>query len=106
MINLAIVIGVSKYNNADKLLACKNDAEAINTILDEAHKYDDVLFCNEEVYSINLKNDIVEFVKTYKSEDVNELFLYFSGHGFSNDDDFYFVTSDTDIKKINSTSLQ
>lgn len=106
MINLAIVIGVSKYNNADKLLACKNDAEAINTILDEAHKYDDVLFCNEEVDSINLKNDIVEFVKTYKSEDVNELFFYFSGHGFSNDDDFYFVTSDTDIKKINSTSLQ
>ena len=43
MSNLAIVIGVSEYDDQETLLACKNDAQIIYSILSESKKFDNIL---------------------------------------------------------------
>lgn len=105
--NVAIVIGVCNYKNAPDLSACFNDAQIINSIIQATNKYDDILFLDgQEINSYDVKSSIIEFIKTHKEQPVQELFFYFSGHGKADEGDFYYITTDTSIEHINSTSLQ
>ena len=105
--NIAIIIGVCNYNNAPDLSACFNDAQIIKSILDATKKYDDILFFNgQETNSYDIKSSIIEYVKKYKGQSVEELFFYFSGHGKADEKDFYYITTDTSLEQIFSTSLQ
>ena len=38
--NIAIVIGISEYTNAQTLRGCKVDADSIKTLLEATSKYD------------------------------------------------------------------
>lgn len=106
MDSLAIVIGVSEYANESNLSACSNDADIIYSILESTEKYKEILFLKGTVESSLLKEKLIEFSKKYETEEIEELFFYFSGHGCSNENDFYFCTTDIQTAKINSTSLQ
>ncbi len=102
MNNYAIVIGNSKYENLNDLECCEEDVKAILNLLDATNKYAAIKdFINLD--SSELKNKIRSFLDTV--DNVNELFFYFSGHGFANNDDFYFCTTDFDSKKPNVTGL-
>ena len=106
MDHLAIVIGISEYENGGNLSACFNDADMIYSILENTEKYKEILFLKGSVKSSSLKEKLIEFSKKYENQEIEELFFYFSGHGYANENDFYFCTTDVDTAKINSTSLQ
>lgn len=105
--NIAIVIGVSKYlNPVDNLPGSKNDAESINTILQKTEKFSDILYINGDENSAETKALIINFISRYKGKFIDEFFYYYSGHGEFIDDEFYYILSDFDAKKRHQTSLQ
>ncbi|WP_459481921.1 caspase family protein [Clostridium saccharoperbutylacetonicum] len=105
--NLAIVIGVSKYTTQKQLPACKNDALIIKELLNESKKYDDMLYIAEETRAQNIKTQIIDFVNNYKDkDDLEEIFFYFSGHGWFDKKEFRYICSDFEAQNINRTSLK
>ncbi|WP_341876683.1 caspase family protein [Defluviitalea saccharophila] len=105
MKKLAIVIGVSDYYNLSKLPGCNNDFNLINKILKATKKYDDILEINKNTLSLEVKDEINTFISKYKESDIEELFFYFSGHGFYDGEDLRYVFTDFSENKINSTSI-
>lgn len=103
--NLAIVIGVSHYDKQKDLSACKNDANYFYNILNLSSKYENILYINKDTDSNSIMNRIDDFISDYSNSKINEFIIYFSGHGYYNEDEFYFCTSDVDISNINSTSI-
>ena len=103
--NLAIVIGISEYDNAHDLPSCKNDAEYIKDLLKSSDKYDDILYFEGKKGSNDIMDIMDNFIIKYTGMKINEFILYFSGHGYYNEDDFYFCTSNVDLSQINSTSI-
>lgn len=105
--NVAIVIGVSKYSDVkNNLPGCKNDAEAMYTILQKTEKFTSILYINQEEASAETKELITNFFLEHKGKTIEEFFFYYSGHGEFLNDEFFYILSDFDAKKRNQTSLQ
>lgn len=104
--NIAILLGVSEYSNLQNLSACKNDVDIIHNILSKNEKYDDILFINSDTSSRNVKSKIIEFIGKYKDKDINEIFIYFSGHGYFDGEEFYYICSDYDKTRIKQTTFE
>jgi len=107
-LNLAIIIGVEKYKSSsfDDLLACKNDAEVIGEVLNDVKDIKETLFINDNEAGYEVKRQISDLVEKYKGEEIDELFFYFTGHGDRYDDDFFYLLSDFDLTKRESTGLR
>ncbi len=105
--NIAVIIGVSKYSDAkNNLPGCKNDAAAIYKILQKTERFEPILYVNENQPSAKTKELLTNFISEYKGKQIEEIFFYYSGHGEFTNDEFYYVLSDFDSKKRNQTSLQ
>ena len=105
--NIAIIMGVSNYVDAkNNLPGCKNDAEAINSIIKKTEKFENILFINDNQQSAKIKEQLTNFISENKGKSVEELFFYYTGHGEFQNDEFYYILSDFDTKKRNQTSLQ
>ncbi|MDB5282172.1 MAG: hypothetical protein JWO06_1247 [Bacteroidota bacterium] len=105
--NVAIVIGVSKYvDSKNNLPGCKNDAEAIYRILQKTDKFENILYINEEETSSKTKELITNFILANKGKQIDELLFYYSGHGEFTNEEFYYILSDFDAKKRKQSSLQ
>lgn len=109
---IAIVIGVSEYDNLNNLYACKNDANLMNILLESTNEYNEILLINEETNSVNIKEKLFSYIKAkneeLKSKNINleEVLFYYSGHGTYRDEEFYYTTSDFDINKLRTTSIE
>lgn len=104
--NIAIVVGISKYDMlGNDLPGCKNDADTIYKTLILTKKYDDILFRKGDVKSYILKDDIGRFVNKYQTQEVDEIFFYYSGHGLHMENEFCFITTDYRDDRQRSTSL-
>ena len=109
---IAIVIGVSEYDNLNNLYACKNDANLMNILLQNTGEYDEILLINEETSSVNIKEKLFGYIKTkneeLKSKNIHleEVLFYYSGHGTYREEEFYYTTSDFDINKLRTTSIE
>ncbi|HAV8844772.1 TPA: caspase family protein, partial [Escherichia coli] len=103
---LAILIGVSDYNSQQNLPASKNDVKLIKSMLDFSDGYDDLLYIDTETNTRQIKGRLSEFIERHSSDDIDELFFYFSGHGLFDGSDFHYILSDFDAEKIKSTSLE
>jgi hypothetical protein len=106
MKNVAIVIGASSYQRLTKLPGSKNDAHNIHEVLKLSDKFQDILYINEDKGSQEIKEAIIEFIEDNKSNDIDEMFMYFSGHGEFFNDDFHYLLTDFDEFKRNQTSIQ
>lgn len=106
--NLAIIIGVAEYDNADKLDACLCDAKVMHELIDATKKYDDVLYLYNtgRVESSVFKDKIPEFIEKHESEDIEEVFFYYSGHGSIYKEDFLYIPSDYNRSRINMTTVK
>ncbi|MEO8255462.1 MAG: caspase family protein [Flavobacterium sp.] len=105
--NIAIVISVSDYLDSDNNLpGCKKDGDLIYNILNKTGKYDDILYIHESFSSAEVKEKFTEFIASYKGQNVEELFFYFTGHGEFNNEEFYYILSDYSGDKKKQTSLQ
>ena len=103
MKNIAFILGSSVYNNADDLPGCKNDIRYMRELLEATKKYDVLVLEELENKSIVLEK-ISSFLLEGAEEKINEIFLYYTGHGYSKEK-FYFVLKDTILSKINSTAI-
>ena len=103
---LAILIGVSDYNSQQNLPASKNDVKLIKSMLDFSDGYDDLLYIDTETNTRQIKGRLSEFIERHSSDDIDDLFFYFSGHGLFDGSDFHYILSDFDAEKIKSTSLE
>lgn len=104
--NIAILIGVSEYINLPNLSACTNDVKLINDLLLDCKKYHEILYIQNNTTSRNIKSKVIEFIKKYKNEEINEIFIYFSGHGHFDGEEFYYICSDYDKNKVKQTSFE
>ncbi len=106
MKNLAVIIGIDKYKNNNDLIACRNDAKDIYEIIKESKKYDNIAYVNGEYSNREIFKKLEELKIKVKDEEINEIFFYFSGHGFSENNELFYITTNTENDKINTTSLK
>ncbi|ELL4670383.1 caspase family protein [Vibrio fluvialis] len=92
--NLAILIGVSQYENCSDLSACGNDVEIMSNIITQLDKYDDVCVISNSPKAYEAKQKITAFINKHKDSKVDELVFYYTGHGARFDDDFFYIFSD------------
>lgn len=104
--NIAILIGISEYTNLQNLSACTNDVKLINELLLDSKRYTEILYIHENTTSRNIKSKVIDFTKKYTNNEINEIFIYFSGHGHFDGDEFYYICSDFDKNKIKQTSFE
>ena len=104
MKNYAIVLGVSKFANAQDLAVCANDANLMSGLLNATKKYT-VLHISEDVNKHQALEQISTFLKEPNSEEeISEVLFYYSGHGYQ-DKEMHYIMTDTDLDAINSTAL-
>lgn len=110
---IAILIGVSEYITQNPLISCRNDVNLMNVLINEVEEYDEILLINEKTDSQNIKDELFGFIDKNKLRlekdnnlEIDELFFYFSGHGMTVDEEFYYITSDFEYSKLNTTTLK
>lgn len=80
--NIAILIGISKYKSEGALPACGFDVENMHRLLVATKKYDDILMIIENTNASQVKDALRQFFGKYQTiGGVEEAFVYFSGHG-------------------------
>lgn len=106
--NIGIVIGVEKYKSDifDNLTACKNDAKVFREVLENVKKFEEILYINNDEPGALVKQNIATFIDKHKDKEIEEFVFYFSGHGERFEDDFFYLPSDFDRKKRETTGLR
>lgn len=103
--NIAIVIGVSKYRSQPSLPSCTNDAENMRDLLVATKKYDDICFVNGPTDSGPVKDQLRAFFQQHqKGSRLSEALIYFSGHGVYLNDALL-CCSDFDAARPSTTSI-
>lgn len=105
--NIAILMAQSEYKNEPKLTACKNDLRLVKNVIEKSKKYNDILVLDDSVgKALDANEKIIQFLGKYKDgSSVDEILLYFSGHGNFVDNEFYYVWGDYDESKKRQTCL-
>lgn len=106
--NIGIVIGVENYKSDiyDNLTACKNDAELFKDVLESVKDFEEILYLNNDDPGTLIKRNIADFIEKYKEKEISEFIFYFSGHGERFEDDFFYLPSDFDKKRRETTGLR
>lgn len=100
--SIAIVVGNSEYQNSTNLDCCLADVAAITDLLRATGKYSSIKQLTNEKAAV-LKDKIRAVLED--SGTVDELFFYFSGHGYQNAGEFYFNATNFDATRPNETGL-
>ncbi|MDR3715391.1 MAG: caspase family protein [Puia sp.] len=102
MANVGILIGNTDYQKLGKLDCCREDVSAMEELLEATKEFDSLeLIVN--VDSFQLKERIRAVIDGQK--DIQEIFFYFSGHGYQRESDFFFCATNFDQKRPNETGL-
>ena len=107
--NIAILIGVDKYNMpGNDLPGCIKDINIMNELITNLNKFDDILLINKNENTKDIKDKILDFIQKYSSEQttIEDFFFYFTGHGIADENDFYYLLSDCSPNKLKQTSLE
>lgn len=104
---VAILLGQSEYKNITRITACKNDLAVMGNLIRATDSFDQILVIDDKYKTAgSAKEEIINFVELYKSNEIDELFLYFTGHGYFDGNDFFYLWGDFDQEKKRQTSLQ
>lgn len=103
--NIAILIGVSDYKTESPLPACSADVAELSTLLLATKKWDEIFCITTNTDSSSLKDSVRSFFAKYQNQNVDEVFVYFSGHGVFHSDDALLCCSDFDYKRPSTTSI-
>ncbi|MBH0065173.1 caspase family protein [Psychrobacter sp. SZ93C1] len=103
---IALLLGVSVYENENDLLPCEKDLQLMTSIISGSDKYDDFLILDGSPKSVIAKDKISAFIRKYQDQEVDEIFIYYTGHGTRHGDDFLYLFSDFDSSKIEQTALR
>ena len=102
MANAAILIGNSHYRSLRPLACCQADLHAVKMLLEATEKYPNICVI-EDADADSIKSKIREAIQDNASTD--ELFFYFSGHGYQHESDFYLCATDFDVSEPNATGI-
>ena len=102
MANAAILIGNSSYSSLRALPCCKADLHAMKELIEATEKYSDIYIVEDSDADV-LKTKVREAIRDCTSTE--ELFFYFSGHGYQHENDFYLCASDFDTRRPNATGI-
>lgn len=106
IMKLAIIIGISEYDNINDLPSCKQDAEVISGIFDYVdEEWDKITITDSNTTSEDINKKIEGFIDKHKSSQIEQLFFYYSGHGHIEENEFYFVPTDFDMDRLNFKSI-
>jgi hypothetical protein len=100
--NVAILIGNTKYETLGPLACCGDDVIAVKELLEATEKFDSLEVVLDSDSS-QLKERIRAAIDAHKS--VDEIFFYFTGHGFQHETDFFYCATNFDAKRPNETGL-
>lgn len=104
---VALILGQSDYQSVNKLPSCKNDLLYFAKIIEGTKSFDRYLVIDDKTATASAAKDkIIQFIETCKGEQVDELLLYFTGHGDFDGKEFYYIWSDYTPPKKRQTSLQ
>lgn len=103
---IGILIGISEYTNYNNLPGCDNDINAISEVLNASKEFDEIKVFSKNVKSNMIKSELSKLFEDWKSQSIDELFFYFSGHGSFISNEFYYILSDFDESQKRQTSLQ
>lgn len=103
---IALLIGVSKYDNEADLPPCKKDIQVVSKIIAESGCYEDCLTLDGNEKSTILKAEVASYIRKHQDDAIDEIFFYYTGHGSSTSDDFLYLFSDFSSSKIEQTSLR
>lgn len=96
------MIGNTKYETLGALACCEEDVIAVKELLDATEKFDCVeVILNSD--SPHLKDRIRAVIDAHKP--IQEIFFYFTGHGFQHETDFFYCATNFDAKRPNETGL-
>ena len=102
MPNVAILLGISEYESLPPLPCCHDDILAIQELLRATGKYSEIVTI-ENAPSNKAKDAIRSAIE--QTSRTEELFFYFTGHGFQTKQDFYHCAPDFDRRRPNQTGL-
>ena len=102
MANRAILVGNSQYCSLKELSCCHDDLLAMKELLEATEKYSEIdIIDNKE--SDMLKSRMRAVIDKYQSTE--ELFFYFTGHGYNQEDEFYYCATNFNSKRPNETGI-
>ena len=102
MVNTAILVGNSQYKNLGELSCCSKDLEVMRELLEATNKYSDI-----EVVENTDADDLKSRIRAIfdKITPTEELFFYFTGHGYMQDDKYYHCATNFNSNNPNTTGL-
>jgi len=105
--NVAIIIAVSQYldKDIDDLQGCAADGRVIENIIRHSGRFDEILPLMDDTSSKTLKRELTKFISQLKDEEIEEVFLYYTGHGDLRGEEFRYLLSDFNDARTNQTSL-
>lgn len=106
MKNLAILIGVENYQHLTVLPPCGRDVDLIFNILHISEKYQNILLLNNSPISTSAKVQIAEFIRAHQETEIDEIFIYYTGHGTRKNDDFFYLFADFNEQRLEQTSFR
>jgi len=104
MTKIAILLASSEYELYDPLNACKNDLEMMKNLLEASGEFSNILTSLNDSASI-AQDKIIDFIKVFEGKDIEQIFFYFSGHGYRDSNNFYFCFKDTNLELLKSTTI-
>lgn len=102
MTNVAILVGNTEYQSLSKLSCCHDDLMAMKELLNATEKFSNIEII-ENSDADALKSRLRTIIET--NLPIGELFFYFSGHGWLNEDEFYYCAIDFNQKRPNVTGI-
>lgn len=102
--NLALLIGIDKYDRLTALPACANDLVLMQETLKATNKYQAIEVISN-ARAEEAKGKLRDFFSSHSnSAEIEEIFIYFTGHG-GYQDDALFCCADFDEKRAATTSI-
>lgn len=100
--SIAVLIGNTTYSDLSTLDCCANDVDQMHGLLSNTRKFSQIVDFVDQPVSL-VKDELRKL--TELEGGFEEVFLYFSGHGLSNSDDFYMCFEGFKESSPNSTGL-
>ena len=105
----ALIVGIDNYQEVSDLNGCVNDAHAVANVL--SRNADGSLNFEAKIMTATSENNIVrkyeleEAIKELFSGDDEIALFYFSGHGYTEDNNGYIIPSDTQLTGRNGIKM-
>lgn len=106
----ALIVGIDNYKEVSDLTGCVNDAHDVANVLarnsDGSLNFDIKVMTSTSENNIVTKYELEEAIQDLFSEDNEIALFYFSGHGYTENNNGYIIPSDTQLPGRNGIKME